>query len=178
MRTNTKRSGRHNKHRDISATERSTSNPVLLSRERKPKQAMCRSKLEDNRPNDLLQYAYKTYTLTAIVFRPPQNRRRTADNPRPAPAVKTFPSMPAFLPDTPTRRANRSRCGRRCSCLFCLRRWHNRAGTSALDIFPSPFFFLPLTCYTRNTTPAKHNRYWFLHWQAIKISSRNPFFYP
>ena len=81
MRTNTKRSGRHNKHRDISATERSTSNPVLLSRERKPKQAMCRSKLEDNRPNDLLQYAYRTYTLTAIVFRPPQNRCRTADNP-------------------------------------------------------------------------------------------------
>ena len=153
MRTNTKRSGRHNKHRDISATERSTSNPVLLSRERKPKQAMCRSKLEDNRPNDLLQS-------------------------RPAPAVKTFPSMPAFLSDTPTHRANRSRCGRRCSCLFCLRRWHNRAGTSALDIFPSPFFFLPLTCYTRNTTPAKHNRYLFLHWQAIKISSRNPFFYP
>lgn len=70
-----------NKHRDISATERSTSNPVLLSRERKPKQAMCRSKLEDNRPNDLLQYAYRTYTLTAIVFRPPQNRCRTADNP-------------------------------------------------------------------------------------------------
>ena len=86
--------------------------------------------------------------------------------------------MPAFLSDTPTHRANRSRCGRRCSCLFCLRRWHNRAGTSALDIFPSPFFFLPLTCYTRNTTPAKHNRYLFLHWQAIKISSRNPFFYP
>lgn len=98
LRPKTKRSGRHNKHRDISATNRSTSDPVLLSRERKPKQAMRRSKLEDNRLTDLLQYAYGTYTITAIIFRTPHNRRRAADNPRPAPAVKTFPSMPALLP--------------------------------------------------------------------------------